>query len=226
MLFNRDERHSRGAESPPTVRTGASGTRYAAPSDGDRLGTWLMVNEHGVTVAVLNWYPRMIVETGRTTRGRLPLACVACSTSADAVDVIEELLQDTPSGAFAPFVFVAVDREGDSRTFRWDGIAGTVESTPAFLTSSSFRPAQIEIARLDAYERWMCSPAARMDRDARETFHWTHAPSDGAVSVLMRRADAATRSVCAVSVGSTSRLTYTPVVWPEGTRGESVSVLV
>ena len=56
LFFNRDELLTRGRERPPKNRV-SGGVRYVAPSDSDSGGTWIGVNDRGVTLCILNYYP-------------------------------------------------------------------------------------------------------------------------------------------------------------------------
>ena len=216
LFFNRDERNTRAPEGAPSLRATAGGVRYLAPEDGDHRGTWLMLNAHGLTVCVLNDYPRGVVENGKVSRGRLPPACTACAAAGDVIAV----LRATALADYAPFHLVAVDAAGGAVHLRWDGRALHEASAPAFLTSSSFEPKRVRAARADKF-------AALPERSTEglRAFHHAHDRSAGAESVLMRRPDAATRSVCAVRVRAAAReLAYEPVVW-DGTAAENPVVL-
>lgn len=200
LFFNRDERHGRAAERGPVERRTETGVRYVAPEDGERGGTWLVLNQHGVTVCLLNYYPRGVVETGVESRGRLPLLCAGCAQAEDVVRVLHtvELRQ------FAPFHLVTVDAAGGSVWLRWDGRAMHEAEAPEFLTSSSFEPERVQAARA---ERWASWPGRTAE--ALAAFQRQHDPAAGAESVCMRRADACTRSVCAVRVcGGVRELSY------------------
>ncbi|MEM6455145.1 MAG: NRDE family protein, partial [Acidobacteriota bacterium] len=57
LLFNRDERRTRGRAHPPARhRAARDGTPYLAPTDPDGGGTWLLANAFGVTICLLNGY--------------------------------------------------------------------------------------------------------------------------------------------------------------------------
>ncbi|HSI08161.1 MAG: NRDE family protein [Rariglobus sp.] len=191
LFFNRDERHLRAEERAPVEQRKADGVRYVAPADGDHGGTWLVLNEHGVTVCLLNYYPRGVVETGVESRGRLPLRCAG----GVRVDDVVRRMHEVELGAFAPFHLVAVDAEGGSVWLRWDGRAMHEEEAPEFLTSSSFEPERVQAAR---GARWAAWPGRTAE--ALAAFQRQHDPAAGAESVCMKRADACTRSVCAVRV--------------------------
>lgn len=191
LFFNRDERHLRAAERAPVEQRTADGVRYVAPADGDHGGTWLVLNEHGVTVCLLNYYPRGVVETGVESRGRLPLLCAGCVR----VDDVVRVMHAVEPGAFAPFHLVAVDAEGGSVWLRWDGRAMHEAEAPEFLTSSSFEPERVQAARAARWAAW-----TERTPEGLAAFQRQHDPSAGAESVCMRRADACTRSMCAVRV--------------------------
>ncbi len=56
LFFNRDELKTRKRAIPPALQKADNGINYIAPIDADAGGTWLAVNEHGVTVCLLNDY--------------------------------------------------------------------------------------------------------------------------------------------------------------------------
>jgi hypothetical protein len=151
----------------------------------------LVLNEHGVTVALLNYYPRGVVETGVESRGRLPVRCAGCAR----VDEVVRDLRAVELGRFAPFHLVAVDAGGASVLLQWDGRALHEAEAPQFLTSSSFEPERVQAARAARWAAW-----GERTPEGLAAFQRQHDPAAGAESVLMRRADACTRSVCAVRV--------------------------
>lgn len=55
VFFNRDELKTRSHARPPTIRK-QNGVNFIAPLDLDGGGTWIGVNEFGVTCSVLNNY--------------------------------------------------------------------------------------------------------------------------------------------------------------------------
>jgi hypothetical protein len=208
LFFNRDELHLRAAERAPVEQRTPQGVRYVAPADGDHGGTWLALNEHGVTVCLLNYYPRGVVEKGVESRGCLPLLCAGCARADDVARVLHavELRQ------FAPFHLVAVDATGGSVWLRWDGRAMHEAEAPEFLTSSSFEPGRVQAARA---ERWAAWPGRTPEDLA--AFQRQHDPAAGAESVRMERVDARTRSLCAVRVRAGSReLNYESMTGGEG----------
>jgi Transport and Golgi organisation 2 len=191
LFFNRDERHTRAAERAPGEQRTAEGVRYVAPVDGDYAGTWLVLNEHGVTVCLLNYYPRGVVGTGLESRGRLPLRCAGCAR----IDDVVRAMRAVELGKYAPFHLLAVDAGGESVWLKWDGRAMHKAEAPEFLTSSSFEPERVQAARAGRWAAW-----TERTPEGLAAFQRQHDPAAGAESVLMRRPDACTRSVCAVRV--------------------------
>src|SRR6266487_3365185 len=63
LLCNRDERRSRAVALPPRIQA-RGWVRFIAPVDPDSGGTWIAVNEFGVSACVLN---------GANLTRRLPL---------------------------------------------------------------------------------------------------------------------------------------------------------
>ena len=208
LFFNRDERDTRAPEVGPAPGATSTGVRYLAPADGDHRGTWLVLNEHGMTVCLLNDYPRGMAEIGRESRGRIPLICAGCTRAADVPRLLCETVVLTD---YAPFHLVAVDVSGTSGAvhLRWDGRTLHEASAPEFLTSSSYEPERVRAERAARF-----TALTERSTEVLRAFHYQHDAEAGAESVLMRRPDASTRSVCAVHVrGAVRELVYEPVSW-------------
>ena len=205
LWFNRDERLTRQPEQAPRAGVTTEGMRYLAPVDGDHGGTWLLLNEHGLTVVILNFYPRGVVESGNESRGSLPLRCAACDCARDVAGV----LRGVQLQHYAPFHLVAVDARGEAGHFRWDSRALHEAPAAQFLTSSSFEPERVQAERKARFTTWPGRAVEALTR-----LHYQHDPAAGAESVCMRRPDANTRSICTVRVRPHLReLKYQPVEW-------------
>ncbi len=55
VFFNRDEQKGRAIANPPAVFD-REGTRYMMPVDPDGGGTWIAMNQHGLSLCLLNYY--------------------------------------------------------------------------------------------------------------------------------------------------------------------------
>lgn len=214
LFFNRDELDRRGPEIPPAVRIKDS-VRTVAPRDSDHGGTWISLNEFGLTACLLNYYPdpshsnaHQDAESLFRSRGELPDKVA----DARALHEVRSRIQKLDLRAYRPFHLVTVAAEGEGLWSRWDGIALIVETAPSFLTSSSFRTAEIERIRRERFE----AISERSGLGLR-AFHRDQNATPGAESIRMRRPDGRTRSVTEVSVRpGQRRLAYERLLWGEG----------
>lgn len=212
--FNRDELHTRGIEQMPQTRVSPGGVTWVAPIDPDSGGTWLMLNEHGLMVCLLNdyvtqWSPPMGVE--RESRGRLVPMTVALDSAKEAMLLMtQQNLAATP-----PFEMVACDAVGGVERLHWDGDSaqcseGTAVRFPR--SSSSYQPNLVIGERRESY------PVAATD-ELLEEFHRAHDMERGAASVNMCRPDASTRSICRINVSEAAvDFIYDPQPWPGAPR--------
>lgn len=215
LFFNRDELNSRAPESPPE-RCEHGDVAFLAPRDGARGGTWLLANEHGVTVCLLNdyaaaWRPAVSAVAAderlapAASRGQVVLACAATVN----LGAVAATVRAQPLNRVAPFHLLALTVDEEPLRLHWDGDRllerrGAMVFAP--MSSSSFATAEVIAARLARFPQF-----AEMAE-----FHRQHDPRAGAHSVLMRRPDASTRSISRVRVDAGHvRLDYEAVAWSE-----------
>ncbi len=217
LFFNRDELATRAPETPPALAQ-HDGVAYVAPRDGDLGGTWLLTNRHGLTLGLLNdygatWHPSSAVP--RFSRGHLVLACAALADPTAAVELVQRLpLDRTP--AFH-LVILAPDRE--AFMLHWAGVELSCDSLPPNFpsrTSSSFATAEVIAARTSRFGAYVQSPGCPALGEL-AAYHRQHDPNSGATSVLMRRPDAATRSITQVTVTPEMiTMNYEALRWTSG----------
>ncbi len=215
LFFNRDEFDVRGPEIPPEHLVW-SGSRVAAPRDADKGGTWLSLNEYGMTTALLNYYPEdppaasspALASVGLTrSRGEVPWL----GADVGSADLLADKLQSLDLSVFRPFHLVAIDTAGTGGWFRWNGSSLQSDKAPAFLTSSSHDTLLIEAARKERFKQLREHTAAALG-----ALHRHHDGACGAESICMRQEQVRTRSICTVVVRPGLRqLTYEKVVWDE-----------
>ena len=204
LLCNRDERFTRTRALPPQVHE-RDGIRYLAPVDGDFGGTWIAVNEYGVTLCLLNGHG----PAGRRSRGwLLPELIAASSTSIAAARVAALDLR-----AFAPFTLALLEPDGYARVAEWSGQSLRLEEDADHrvpLTSSSYDRTGVHRARrLDYDARLRHNP--RIDAAMLYRFHTSHGAARGPYSTCMHRDDAATVSFSWISVAAGEiRFLYSP----------------
>lgn len=215
LFFNRDELHTRAPEEAPRA-TELEGVRYVAPRDGAHGGTWLLANEAGLTIGLLNDYgaPWRPLVSSRHSRGFVVRACATARTHADVIAAVER----QPLAATPAFQLVALSVEEGPLVLHWRGDHLTrlgAEEARAPLSSSSFATHEVIARRQHRFHSLMPNPGRPETVDL-AAYHREHVPTAGAHSVLMRRSDAATRSIIHVTV-DTHRVTmdYQPVHWTD-----------
>jgi hypothetical protein len=213
LCFNRDERLTRAPATPPAERE-TLGVKYLAPLDGDFGGTWLAVNEFGLSLGVLNRYrPGGYTPPAEpVSRGLLALELISHRTANDALTALEA--RDLT--AFAPFSMTVVEPGLGARLACWDGVtlcAATHRSPGLILTSSSVTEPEVAAARRAAFDA-----LDTVTEQALIELHRSHLPERGRCSICMHREDAETQSFSLVNVEADMiRLTHTPEAPCRGT---------
>jgi hypothetical protein len=190
VYFNRDEKKTRGRASPPTLGE-HQGIRYLSPRDADAGGTWLLANEHGLTLALLNYWDAQAVESTATrSRGAL-LHDLAAQRSAE--NAMQQVRAISLVG-YGRFTLVAFDRTHAPKVLRWDGRSLT--SPPALMPmcSSSYMPEAVIKSRQQSFQT--------LPNHEPETLWGWHCnkTSPTAYTVRMNRPDAQTWSISRVSL--------------------------
>ncbi len=204
VFFNRDERNERKPGLTPKIRQHGD-TRLIAPLDGNFGGTWIAVNEHGLTVCLLNAFPATPDADSDslrhyTSRGHLTLTSAACPSSGHVVDALQEIDADR----FQPFVLVAIE-PGGGALIHWTGRSlELTRSRPSRqpLVSSSFCTEEVRRNRVAVFGRLLGDASAIDAVEQHLAFHASHDPVAGPHSPCMHRPDASTVSFSHVHVDS------------------------
>lgn len=196
LFFNRDESIERLRANPPALGS-FEGCRYIAPIDADAGGTWISVNEHGLTVCILNHYQFEQLKTYKTwvSRGVL-VQKMADLQSLDQASRRFNALNLTDFRAFRLFV---ITPEGENRMFVWDGHSPRTEyNVLQPKSSSAVDSMHVKDKRRQLYKE-LISPNNKTV-DAHLTFHASHHPKASSESVCMHRPEANTVSMSHISV--------------------------
>lgn len=209
LNFNRDEKLTRATAIPPQ-RFERAGRAWIAPTDPDGGGSWIGVNDHGVTLALLNGY-RRVDDAARQWRSRGLL--VQELFDLERAEQLASRLRARALGDLRSFTLLALDRDVRAVAATWDGaqLAFQVrESASAPLCSSSLDPTGATKARGELFEA-LRREHGGVEREWLREFHASHAPERGALSPCMHRADAQTQSFTRVCVvGDVAELEYRP----------------
>ena len=197
LFFNRDERISRSRAAPPSVQT-INGIDYISPTDTDAGGTWIAVNNRGITVCLLNHYEFQQIASYKawTSRGEI----VRSFANTVDIDVAEQRFKSLNLENYRAFRMFLIDSRGNNRLCVWDGHQSRVErevSTPK--SSSSVSAKEVKTLRRTLFsESGVATSKSRQDFI---NYHASHQPTKSQESVCMHRADANTVSFSHVSVG-------------------------
>lgn len=196
LFFNRDERLSRRRADQPTVQC-LDGVQYVSPTDADAGGTWIAVNQFGVTVCLLNHYQFEQIATYKdwTSRGEIVRKFAVTSD----LELAELRFNDLDLHDYRAFRMFIIDQTGQNRLCVWDGHSARVErnvSTPK--SSSSVDALHVKSVRKALFAD-LNLVASKSSKDYLN-FHASHLPGRSKESVCMHREDAKTVSMSHVSV--------------------------
>lgn len=200
VAFNRDERPTRPSRPPARFIVGAREAVF--PTDGPSGGTWLAVNDAGLTLAVLNVTPPKphAPFAPARSRGALIPTVAGCDAPADALAELERVIEYR---AFAPFRLVLVGH-GVLAEVRWNGAEPMVTSrllggTPRLFTSSGLGDHLVEGVRRELFDGHFAGPPDGWEA-AQDDFHRHRRPDRAHLSVNMERGTARTVSHAVISV--------------------------
>lgn len=207
LFCNRDETRTRlDARNPSVQATG--NLCYIAPADGNFGGTWIAVNQAGLTACLLNG-PAGGTAPRRRSRGAVVQSLIGSRS-------VQEALQsagDLDLEQFASFTLALIEPGGSSCLLEWTGrdravLVDTERRLP--LASSSYEPEAVIRRRRDIFER-IIGQSGGVRPDALRRFHTSHEPERSAHSVCMHRHDAETVSYTRIRVNRASvRMLYHP----------------
>ena len=163
LFCNRDEKRTRKAAAAPQLQT-ARGTRFIAPLDAECGGTWIGVNEHGVSVCLLNRYDR--AARGRVSRGLLVLDLLGSRSAAEAVQSIAE----RDLGQFSPFTLAVLEPAFPAALCLWDGTVPQIfldadALVPLVSSSRDQKAAEMDQCAIDCAKRG--EPVALLTNDGK-----------------------------------------------------------
>jgi hypothetical protein len=189
LFCNRDESRTRKPALPPTLQRRA-GVRFIAPTDADAGGSWIAVNEFGLALCLLNYYPadggpRCVVAA--PSRGLLLVSLIDSRSGAEAA----KKLRKTSLESYRPFLLLVLEPSKPVVQHAWDGRTLSSADAQLPITTSSFDTANVIAARRAKFAE-LHGEAYHMSRDER----------GGAYSVCMSRDDAQTVSFSHVIVSA------------------------
>jgi len=198
LAMNRDEKLTRVAGLPPKQRI-VQGRAVLCPSEPGG-GTWIALNDTGITLALINWYSVRAQVRGETvSRGEV----VNSVGAADGNERVASLLNRLPLAKINPFRLIGIfPATKEIFEWRWDLnelvwvahpwkrrqwiSSGFDEPKAQRLRGNTFRRAQVQLRR-DSID-WI------------RRLHRSHHPGSGPFSTCMHRIDAATVSYTEITL--------------------------
>jgi len=200
LAMNRDERLTRVPGLPPKFRQSKM-KRIVCPSEPGG-GTWIALNETGVTLALINWYSITArVGANAISRGQV---VVAAGHAGDPAEV-EAALEKSPLARTNPFRLIGIfPSSGEIVEWRWN-LRQLVRLDHKWRTqqwiSSGFDEPGAQRERSAAFRKaWRQKSAGGLAWLRR--LHRSHSPAKGPFSTCMHRADAATVGSTEVAVST------------------------
>lgn len=199
LVFNRDELRTRKPASAPRIDS-RNGIAFIAPIDGDHGGSWIAVNQFGLTLCLLNRFDDSLPANSGDyrSRGLLLRELVDCQ---DLTQVSERLSAES-SAQHRPFTLVSLTTNQPAMMVEWTGREKRVEANAERLmpiASSSLREGNVVLQRKQQFQD-LAVAKGRVDADLLFEYHRTHLPERGPTSVCMHRADARTVSQSVLTV--------------------------
>lgn len=208
LFCNRDERHTR-RPALPLRRHERAGVKFIAPLDGDHGGSWIAVNEFGLSLCLLNRYQDNSPQSAgpSVSRGLLLLDAI---TSCSQTEAARRLAAITLA-QFQPFTLTAIEPDRPTLLIDWTGRELSIEPAGDArmpLTSSSYETASVIAARRRQFAELT---ASGVRAELLRAFHRSHEPERGPYSVCMHRQDAQTVSFSRIIVtGEAIKFAYQP----------------
>jgi len=198
--MNRDEKLTRPTGLPPK-RKKVNGRAVISPSEPGG-GTWIAMNDHGATLALINWYSISArVGAKAVSRGEV----INLMSAAISPDFSDAALRGLPLNRINPFRLIGVfPVTGEIVEWRWNLKQLVRENLPwksQQWISSGIDELTAQRVRGKTFQRaGRQHSAGRLDWLRR--LHRSHSPQAGPFSTCMHREDAATVSYAEVAVSS------------------------
>lgn len=209
LAMNRDEQVTRIPALPPAHFQHGKMTALYPHEPGS--GTWVGVNEAGMTFALINWHSQpQRAASEMLSRGKVIPALTATGDSREA----ERVLCDLPLIRMNPFRLILVSlAEQCLREWRWDGTH--LRGTTLPWSRHHWFSSGLNEMEANRVRQLTCEHAARQSVPEPllwlRHLHQTHYPKKGAFSICMHRTDAQTVSYVEISAtwsDATVTMTY------------------
>jgi hypothetical protein len=185
IFFNRDEQKTRAPALPPQSLV-QQGAKVLMPIDPVGKGSWISLNEQGVSLCLLNNYQGKKPAGELISRGQL----LKRLSSSRTVVQVEQQFAQLDLQQFAPFILLAFELGNDKvREFQWNGERVSIDYAISPHFSSGVALDSVIAYRQSIYDELSVKAA-----DDLLSFHSQHHLEHSHLSVCMHREDAHTVS--------------------------------
>ena len=192
VFFNRDESRKRQKALPPSLFK-LKNTKYIAPIDTDAKGTWILVNEFGIILCLLNYHPKNYFPEKSSryeTRGEILHKIADVKSIAD----FKNSLTKINPHSYRPFSLLLISHM-QNICVTWTPSNNQLEYNENIqlpYSSSSFQTKNVISSRKKLF--LALADEKEINSDFFFNYHKSHIPEKGPFSVCMHREDAKTVS--------------------------------
>ena len=191
VFFNRDEQKTRALAMPPKQYQ-VNGVDIIMPLDPKGGGSWISINEFGLSLCLLNNYQGMVPLGPLVSRGLL----LKNLSSSCNLGQLSEAFNRLNLHSFAPFTLLAfapnlTQHNGVVIAYMWDGIQQRVVKTDSPLFSSGVDLERVQTYRQAQYDQLV---ATEKNQQNLLKFHSHHHREQPHLATCMHRDDAHTVS--------------------------------
>jgi uncharacterized protein with NRDE domain len=184
---NRDEQKNRERGLPPGISV-SKGVRYLAPVDAKAGGTWIAINEAGISLAILNRYSgnkfQPDLPSEPPSRGMIISGLIHYK---DMDSIKKELISGFDATQYRPFALIAVSPSGESIRWDWNGEDFKVSNSkfpPSIWVSSGYNQALVTKVREELFDE-LLSERDLINVDSIKQIHSSEKPEPGPLAISM-----------------------------------------
>ena len=191
VFFNRDEQKTRALAMLPRQYQ-VNGVDIIMPLDPTGGGSWICINEFGLSLCLLNNYQGIVPDGPLISRGLL----LKNMSSSRNIAQLTEAFHRLELSSFAPFTLLAfapnlTQHNGVVVAYKWDGVQQNIVETDSPLFSSG-----VDLARVQAYRQAKYDQLISTGKNQQNLlmFHSHHHSEQPHLGTCMHRSDAHTVS--------------------------------
>ena len=214
IFFNRDELLTRQEEIPPSLHK-KDRVQFLAPVDPQGQGTWVGVNDRGVTLCLANMYPSRRIEGKHyKSRGQLLWSLLANPSLRDVIDQLKG--QDLKEFLEFRIVGFSLREKICILQFNEGELKINTDAEDCYpITSSSFQSQVVQDGREKHFEE-IVGRSRKLTAEILDNYQKSTYPTLSAYSVCMKRDNACTKSYSRIKVDEKEIIfTYQPYPWKE-----------